>query len=180
MQNLFGLLAACVVGLIAGSLRKNSCRWTAARTRHSLHLRDPLPPAPGGLGKRRRQPPLGPGRIPTTARRRPPAAKHGRAGAHATCTRHVFRARTRRAHGAFCAHTRRVSRRAEQRISRRTEQRVSRRAERRVLRRAEPRVSRHAERRASRHANGVSTDAQTSASFGAQTARLFGVQSVTF
>ena len=88
--------------------------------------------------------------------------KHGRAGARTACTRHVFRARTRRAHGASCAHTRRVSRRAEARVSRRAEQRVSLRAEQRVSRRAERRVSRHAD----------------GASSGAQTARILGVRRV--
>ena len=130
--------------------------------------------------RRRLQPPLGSGRIPTTARQRSPAAKHGRAGARTACTRHVFHARTRRAHGASCAHTQRVSRRAERRVSRRAERRVSRRAERRVSRRAEPRIFRRAEQRGSRHENGASTDAQTSASSGAQTARVSGVRSVAF
>ena len=68
------------------------------------------------------------------------------------CTRHVFRTRMRRAHGASCAHTQRVSRRVEQRVSQRAEWCVSWRAERRVSRRAERRVSRRAKRRVSRRA----------------------------
>ena len=137
------------------------------------------PLTPGGLGRRRRQPPLGPGRTTTPARLRPPSQKNGRAGAHTAHTRHLFRARTRRAHGASpgaqparlaratgasCTHSRRVSRRAERRVSRRAERRVSRRAERRVFRRAERRVS----------------GMRTSASSGPQTARLCGVRSVCF
>ena len=107
------------------------------------------PSAPAELQK-----PLGDARLPQ---------KRGRAGEHAACTQHVFRARTRRAHGASCAHPRRVSRRAEQRASRRAEQRVSWRAEKRVSRRAELRVSRHAD----------------SASSSARTVRLLGVRRVS-
>ena len=63
------------------------------------------PLAPGGLGRRRRQPPLGPGRTTTPARRRPLPAKE-RTGRRARCAHaaHLLRAHATRTRRVLRAH----------------------------------------------------------------------------
>ena len=104
------------------------------------------PPAPGGLGRLRRQPPLGPGRTPTTARRRPPAAKTrtGRRArsVHAARLPHAYATRTRRVLRAHAARlparrtARLTARRAARLPARRTARFTARRTARLPARRA--------------------------------------------
>ena len=138
------------------------------------------PLTPGGLGRRRRQPPLGPGRTTTPARRRPLPAKE-RTGRRARC---AHAARLPRAHAT---RTRRVSRAQPARLPTRRKARLpARRAARLTARRTARLPARRAARLPARRAACLPArerrvyDARTSASSGAHTARLRGVRSVCF